>query len=573
MNKILKYTAASLAVVALAGCNDLNTLPMGEDYTDGQRQDAIEENPSAIDGLMTAVYANNYAFEKNYSDYLADFGYPATILAIENRSQDMSMGSGYGWFESNQTYTDNTPTDRDVTCTWGTLYRVIYSSNDILKAIPEGSRNRSLLYYRAQALSTRAWAYLTLVQLFATPYSVNPQAPGIPVVTERNEETAIAGTPRGTVAKVYEQIMTDLNEATTIMATEGVYSSRLDKRYIDPAVTFGLRARANLCQGLYDDALNDAQTALQLTDGDFCGTSVVDKPGFSNFKQADFMWGIHISDQDANGLYTFAGMMGSLTYGYAYAGQFRRINAKLWDMIPENDVRKGWWLGNTPDPDWIDPEDPDNSVYVYDSNAKNYTPEGYNMGLDEYAPYGVPVILGLLGIPSYSVVKFAPYQNVLMNSTGATDIPLMRTEEMQLIIAECQAHSDWQTAKSTIEEFVNNYRWLDAENPYVCPATTQQEMLDEVWFQRRIELWGEGFSYMDCLRLQKGIDRRGGDYSVDEAVFNIPANDPILIYPIPNKEIEGNPSITSADQNPAGTVLPIMGAAADVDPYWYKARN
>ena len=573
MKKFTKYIAGSLAVVTLAGCNDLNTLPMGEYYTDGQREDAIEANPAAIEGVMAAVYANCYAFEKNIDDYLADFGYPATMLALDNRSQDMSMDMVYGWFEDSELYTDNTPTNSNVTCTWGTLYRVIYSSNDLLKTIPEDTENSTLLNYKAQALAMRGWALHTLVQLFATPYSVNPQAPGIPVITDKNEAEAEAnGSPRGTVAEVYTQILSDLNEAADILDTPGIYTSRFDKRFVDPSVVHGLLARAYLCKGEYTDASDNADTALQLADGSHCGTDVVNKPAFNSFSQDDFMWGIHISDQDANGLYTFAGMMGSLTYGYAYAGQWRRINAKLWEMIPEGDVRKGWWQGDEPDPNWIDEEDPTNSIYVYQSNVANYSPKGYDSSVEPYAPYGLEVILGLLDCPPYATVKFAPYQDYILNSTGATDIPLMRTEEMELIIAECQAQTDWQTAKSTIESFVNTYRWVDETAPYVCPATTKEEMLDEIWFQRRIELWGEGFSYMDCLRLQKGIDRRGGDYP-GEAVFNIAANAPILLFPIPNTEMEGNHAITAANQNPSGEAVVLGGAAAEADPYWYKARN
>jgi hypothetical protein len=404
------------------------------------------------------------------------------------------------------------------------------------------------------------------VQLYATPYNVNPQAAGVPVITNLNHADAEAnGMPRGTVAEVYAQIMSDLDEACDIMSS-GVYTSRIDKRFIDPAVTYGLRARAYLCQSKYTEAMADAETALKLTDSYNCGVDVVSVPAFNSFSQKDFMWGIHIAETDAHGLYTFAGMMGSLTYGYAYAGQWRRINGKLWEMIPDNDVRKGWWQGDVANPGWAAA-----GIDVYESNVNNYTPAGYS-SLGSYASYGLDVILGLLECPPYATVKFAPYQDMILNSTGATDVPLMRTEEMELIIAECQAQTDWQSAKSTIEEFVNNYRWLDTANPYVCPATSKEEMLDEVWFQRRIELWGEGFSYMDCLRLQKGIDRRGADYPA-EAIFNIAANSPVLLYPIPNVELEGNTAISTSNQNPTGEAVTLQGEAANVDPYWYKARN
>jgi hypothetical protein len=566
MKKITKYLCGALAAMTLVGCNDLNTLPMGEKYTEGQREDAINEDPESVEALMVAVYANLYGFEQNISSYLGDFGQPATMLAIDNRSQDMSMDRSYGWFEDSELYTDNTATNQRVTVMWGTFYRTIYSANDMLNAISDDTDDATLLCYKAQALAIRAWAYHNLVQLYATPYNVNPQAAGVPVITNLNQDDAVNnGMPRGTVADVYAQIMSDLNEACDIMGS-GVYNGRTDKRFIDPATTYGLRARAYLCQSKYTEAMADAQTALQLADGDNCGVDVVSVPAFNSFSQDDFMWGIHIAEVDAHGLYTFAGMMGSLTYGYAYAGQWRRINGKLWEMIPDNDVRKGWWLGDEANPAWAAA-----GIDVYESNVNNYTPAGYS-SLGSYASYGLDVILGLLECPPYATVKFAPYQDMILNSTGATDVPLMRTEEMELIIAECQAQTDWQGAKTTIEKFVNNYRWLDAANPYVCDATSKEEMLDEVWFQRRIELWGEGFSYMDCLRLQKGIDRRGADYPT-EAIFNIAANSPVLLYPIPNAELEGNTAIKSSDQNPSGDAVLLQGEAANVDPYWYKARN
>ena len=67
--------------------------------------------------------------------------------------------------------------------------------------------------------------------------------------------------------------------------------------------------------------------------------------------------------------------------------------------------------------------------------------------------------------------------------------------------------------------------------------------------QRRIELWGEGFSYFDLMRLKKGVDRRGAGFPT-AYVYNIPAGDAALIYPIPDREMNNNPSLT---QNPVAT--------------------
>ena len=172
------------------------------------------------------------------------------------------------------------------------------------------------------------------------------------------------------------------------------------------------------------------------------------------------MWGVHVSEKDANGLYTFAGMMGSLTYGYAYAGQWRTINELLWDMIPDADVRKCWWVN----PFDYKPSPNVNPVYKVGYSAlDNYIVDNSWVSIEGYT---APWYVALVGIPDYAVVKFAPYQDELMNTTGATDIPMMRYEEMLLIQAEGLAMSgSWPDAKTIVENFVNNYRWTDPTAP------------------------------------------------------------------------------------------------------------
>ena len=72
--------------------------------------------------------------------------------------------------------------------------------------------------------------------------------------------------------------------------------------------------------------------------------------------------------------------------------------------------------------------------------------------------------------------------------------------------------------------------------------------VDDIWFQRRIELWGEGFSFFDMMRLKKPLDRTGANFAAGCA-FNIPAESPILLWIIPEDEINNNKGITSKDNN------------------------
>ena len=172
------------------------------------------------------------------------------MLGLENRGQDQAVVVNvYGWFDSSALYSDNSSTSTFTTCLWGTFYKTIYSCNNLLKGIIDANTDDpELLCYIAQAKAMRAWAYTNLVQLYCKPYTVNPQAPGIPVITEANDEAAATeGVSRGTVADVYAQILSDLDYSIDMLLK--VYPGRYDKRFVDPAVAYGLRARAYLLMG------------------------------------------------------------------------------------------------------------------------------------------------------------------------------------------------------------------------------------------------------------------------------------------------------------------------------------
>ena len=89
---------------------------------------------------------------------------------------------------------------------------------------------------------------------------------------------------------------------------------------------------------------------------------------------------------------------------------------------------------------------------------------------------------------------------------------------------------------------------------YTCAAASAQEIQDEVWHQRRIELWGEGLSWYDIMRLKKDIDRRGGGYPDVTMVFNIPYGSDIMLWRIPESEIQANAQIEETDNNPSASL-------------------
>ncbi|MDE5649486.1 MAG: RagB/SusD family nutrient uptake outer membrane protein, partial [Duncaniella sp.] len=125
--------------------------------------------------------------------------------------------------------------------------------------------------------------------------------------------------------------------------------------------------------------------------------------------------------------------------------------------------------------------------------------------------------------------------------------PLMRVEEMYLIAAEALGMGgDPAGASALLRQFVSTYR----DQNYSFNTGSAQELQEEVWRQRRIELWGEGMAYYDIMRLNKGVDRRGAGFQ-PSYVYNIPAGDPIFLFQIPQTEVEGNKALGA--NNPTTT--------------------
>jgi hypothetical protein len=74
---------------------------------------------------------------------------------------------------------------------------------------------------------------------------------------------------------------------------------------------------------------------------------------------------------------------------------------------------------------------------------------------------------------------------------------------------------------------------------------------DEIWWQRRVELWGEGFAFGDIMRLEKPIVRTNStNWPAAWGNIDVPARHGVLLWRIPQSEIESNEGISEADNNP-----------------------
>lgn len=515
---------SALGGLSLASCSDLDTEILGDTITTEQKEQVVANDPAMIEASVTGITSLFSVYNQMGSDNHDDYGYPSLMLTMETRGQDVvSDDIGYNWYGFTLQLDDHSYDWRFTRTFWTNMYARTYACNEVLNVIDPETEDDDLKYYRAQAYAVRAFNYFNLAQMYQHTYAVAKDSLCVPLVLDTNAADAAAnGCPRATVGDTYAQIISDLDNAITLL--EGSATQRTDKRYVNAAVAYGLRARVNLVMNNWADAASDAEKAITLSGATPYSIAEVSVPTFTSMDEHAWMWGIKIAETDdvvQTGIINWPSHMGSLNYGYASVGAWRKCNKDLYNSIPATDVRKGWFLGA-------------------DTTSANLNAE-QQAYVKAYAM--VP----------YTHVKFGPYKGELGTSTNACDIPLMRVEEMYLIIAEAKGMQNAGEGAAALESFVKAYR----DPAFTCNASSSAAVQNAVWMQRRIELWGEGHSYFDLMRLQKPIDRRGGGYE-EHLVYNVAANDPVRIYMIPQKEIENNPQIGEHQNNPnAGMPTPV----------------
>ena len=489
--RLLILTFAIIGMVATSCKEDyLDTLPTAS--VDANAAFATTKNATAaLNGIYRAMVVR-YQGSQGY------FGYPAMMIIQDVLGEDLVFGNtSNGWhFNEGRWTVHRSDTGNLSEMPYEMYYRIIGNANLAIANIDgaagaQEERDR----IKGEALGLRGFAYFNLVQLYGKRYDAaakpNSQL-GVPLVLEPTTE----GLPRATVEEVYAQINKDLTEAASLLT-----SSRVAKSHINKEVANGLLARVALVQQRWADAATFAAAARK---GYPLMSIAQYQDGFSDVSNPEWIWGFdHIEDQSE-----YFGAYHSYISSNYNSSNIRQtpkaINSQLYEKIPETDVRKKMWVKA---PTKENSTTPPGGVRVPYMNQKFRLP----------------------GTPSTS-------------SQG--DIPYMRAAEMYLIEAEALAKQgkDAEAAKVLFD-------LASKRDPaYKLSTKTGAALLEEIYFQRRIELWGEGHRFLDLKRLNMPLDRNGANHNPAVAViFDVPAGDAMWEFLIPRREINSNAEIV---QNP-----------------------
>lgn len=509
-----------LAIMAAGACSQMDELePQGGIILSEQMQEVNSIIPSRADASFNGMYTKLGAPESAIGGGRPDdFGFIMMAFSNDIEAADVVLAnSGYNWFSACGSLSSRNADYANPYIRYAAPYNTIAAANDILRSYPSDTDDPSIRHKLAQARAIRAFAYLNLAPYFQFGYAAGGQdLPCVPLVTEKT--TDFTDNPRATVADVYELIISDLTFAIDNL---GDYA-RTDKSRIDRQTAYGLRARAYTNMEEWASAASDASKAA----AGYVPAAMneVARPSFYDISEHNWIWGYDMTSDIAmkNPYATSSAWIRSFSGdGYSAGTQvYSCINNLLYDKIPSTDVRKGWWVDASL-------ESPLLSAVTWNGVSGN--------------------AVAALEIDNVKM-KFLPYTNVKfgMAAVGGTlnddDWPLMRVEEMILIQAEGLAKSGSENqAKALLEDFIRTYR-----DPAYSADASGRSLSDEIWFQRRVELWGEGFSNSDTRRLGKPLVRfhSGADSNVPSAFrFNMRADDGWWLLRFTSSEMNTNLAI------------------------------
>lgn len=496
------YISIAAALLIAVSCDKMNQLePQGGNSLTSQVLQTNQTVPSRINasfnGMFTKLGAPDSVFGSGRPD---DWGFLMIGFSGDIEAADVVLvNSGYNWFSTCGALTSRNADYANPYVRYAAPYNEIAAANEVIRSYPEGTTDQAAIYNIAQAHAIRAFAYLNLAPYFQFGYAAGGRdLPCVPIVTEDTEN--FTENPRASVEEVYQLIISDLTYAIENLEDY----VRPDKSRIDVQVAYALRARAYLNMQGWALAAADAEKALE---GYSPATMAeVSKPFLYDINEHNWIWGYDMQTDVAmeNPYATSSAWLRSFSGdGYSAGTQvYSCCNSLLYDRIPDTDVRKGWWVNS-------ELESPLLAGVTWDGVSGN--------------------AVGPLEIDNVKT-PFLPYTNVKfgMFTVGGTsndeDWPFIRAEEMILVQAEGLVRSgQTEAGKAVLEDFVRTYR-----DPSYSADAGGRTLEDEIWFQRRVELWGEGFSNPDTRRLNKPLVRfhEGTASNVPAAFrFNMPADD------------------------------------------------
>lgn len=540
-----KYLIALILVgLTTTSCYEkLNIAPPNQ-INGNQVSDLVEENPELVIGpmvssLATGVLSGGGSVE--HSDW-------ATMNLCQNmRGNDfVYMPVTQSWHRGVYRFQDYRQQDGGPNALyWNNAgYAKITKANRPLNYLqdiyegPDGNENqKTLMAYKATALTARAYHYMYLGWIYCDDYLVaGADSYGVPMYTK--EDPYQDPQPRQTVEVLWKQfIIPDLQKAIQLYNWSGVGTTEATNDF-DATVANAILAYAAITCGEWSTAINAAQAVIdqypslmdevQYTgDADGDGENDLKGSGFTSVKMnPEVVFGFDATQAPGGGS-SFIGWMNIYGDNNGYGGSatgYAAIDERLYDQMDDVDYRKKTFLTS-------------DREYTYPVQKNTQT---------------------LLRLFNTKFATITPNVATPSKDMNSQDHIFFRTAEMILLKAEAEARSGNESAaKTTINTLVsartNGAKTIDNYGP---AAVQNMSLLEKIQLQWRIEMWGEnGLEYYNNKRWNKSVDRVSAGPTGTASSHTDPSARIVVeagkafTWQIPVAEVNYNPDC-AAKQNP-----------------------
>lgn len=474
--------------MSLTGCMDV------VEPTTVITEDEAKKSESSTEAFLMGIPTAMNAVDANFvSSYHFPFGYGAMMYIRDLMTGDLTQtNSGYAYhfyyWARNMYQGDGYLFPQYIN---NFYFEFVLAANSLIGAVDETSATNEQLGFLGAGLAFRALAYLDMARMYEyLPCDVtsNINTDGndvlgltVPIVKENTTQEEAQNNPRATHEQMFNFIEGDLNKAEQYISN---LTNTQSHTLPDLACVYGLKARLYMWNEDYAKAEEYARKAINAA-----SVSPMNETDCTNYTTgfndiSKWMWGAQLTSEDSQvqtGIANWVSWLSNQTeFGYTGVNAsnmpFNLIDRNMYERISDNDFRK------------LEFKAPDGSPLA---DKVTYIPS-IKEKCDEY-------------MPAYAAVKFRPNAgNATDSQTGsASAIPYMRVEEMYFIEAEAAAHQDVQRGLNLLNTFMKTYR-----NPsYNCSIDNQANLIDEIVFQKRVELWGEGQTFFDIKRLNMSVTR------------------------------------------------------------------
>ena len=495
MKKSLIYSLVAASLISVSCSEDfLDPVRNTNVITTEDVADNVNDNPALVEGSINGIGSLLIEPAGITGNRHYDLGQKGVDIRLDILSGDVALSANsYGWYQNTANLVSTVDFTREEnSIIWRYYYKVIALANNVIGSIggndaePTGAEARRLL---GQAKAYRAYAYFYLTQIFQRSYD-----PALPILPYTDGETIISA--KVPASQIYDLIVSDLNHSIDLL--DGYTAP--NKQQINQHIAKGLLAYTYAAMGNYVDARTLADQIVDSGAYPMTTTGQLAFPGsgsgFNDVNTPSWMWGYDITVDMGHQLLNWWGQMDYFTYSYQWAGDRKTIDTGLLALIPANDIRR---------------------TQFGTSGTSNRMP------INKF---------------------FSPDRVVGGQQIITTDYLFMRVDEFYLLSAEAAAKSgDEAGAKARLKQFLAS-RLGGAANAdaYVDPLSGAA-LNQIIYRETRIELWGEGKSYLAMKRNQATVTRGANHvfrpnqsfaYDIDEMSFQIP-----------QLEMNNNPDITS----------------------------